>query len=128
MEKKKQTYKVIEEVTMEHSTKPPPSAGYPHPYPPPQYTANPVLLQPAAITQQPGKYSLNASQFHVMTQSVAICFSFKVHVVHIHQNPVVGPHPTMIICYNCHRNVLTRLEYEPSSKTHWLALGLCVFG
>lgn len=53
---------------MEHSTKLP--IGYPHP--PPQYTPNPVLLQPAAITQQPGKYWLywfyNHCNYQVVTQ------------------------------------------------------------
>lgn len=57
---------------MEHNTKLPESGGYPHPqshpqHPPPQYTPNmqyptnlppqytPSPVQPAVITQQPGK-------------------------------------------------------------------------
>ncbi|XP_055319343.1 lipopolysaccharide-induced tumor necrosis factor-alpha factor homolog [Sitodiplosis mosellana] len=99
---------------MHHGTKVPehPSEGYPHPHPPPQYTpnvppqytSNPIPLHPSVITQQP------------------------VQVVHIQTIPAVGPQPTMVVCMNCHKNVMTRLEYEASTRTHIIALTCCLFG
>lgn len=53
---------------------------------------------------------------------------FQVHVVHVHAQPMVGPTPTMTVCMQCHQNVLTRLEYEATTRTHLMALTCCIFG
>ncbi|XP_031622323.1 lipopolysaccharide-induced tumor necrosis factor-alpha factor homolog [Contarinia nasturtii] len=105
---------------MEHNTKVPETGAYPHPYPqqpPPQYTPN---MQYSA--NLPPQYTPNPAQPAVITQQ-------PVHVVHVHQTaPVVGPQPTMVVCANCHTNVLTRMEYEASTRTHLVALICCLFG
>lgn len=44
----------------------------------------------------------------------------------IHHTPAVGPTPTLIVCPSCHQSVQTKLEYEPSTRTHLFALGLCL--
>lgn len=143
---------------MQHGTKiPGQPEGYPHPphphHPPPQYTQNPPpqysatpIFPPPVITQQPGKIKQNTSIFNRFFFSVQISFEFfkkkfqfflfllfllligSVHVVHVHQVPAVGPQPTMVVCMNCNKNVMTRLEYEASARTHIVALICCLFG
>lgn len=103
-------------------------SGYP--YPPPQYTPNPVPMQPEphplppVITQQPGnflvgKISSKDSKTHIFA---------PVHIVHIQAPPSVGPSPSMIVCPACRSNVMTRVELESSTRTHLMALGLCLLG
>ncbi|XP_075166953.1 uncharacterized protein LOC142239075 [Haematobia irritans] len=64
--------------------------------------------------------------------------------VHIHQQqpgrtqpPVViiqqpmlplGPEPVYLTCPACHVQKLTRIEFEPSARTHLMAALLCLFG
>ncbi|XP_067634288.1 lipopolysaccharide-induced tumor necrosis factor-alpha factor homolog [Eurosta solidaginis] len=40
----------------------------------------------------------------------------------------VGPEPTVVTCHNCHKRVTTSVDYAASTKTHLLALLLCIFG
>ncbi|XP_040171756.1 lipopolysaccharide-induced tumor necrosis factor-alpha factor homolog [Anopheles arabiensis] len=42
-------------------------------------------------------------------------------------SPNVGPDPTTIICPSCRATVVTRLEYETTTKTHLCAGLLCLF-
>ncbi|XP_073844559.1 uncharacterized protein [Musca autumnalis] len=46
------------------------------------------------------------------------------------QQPMLplGPEPVYITCPACHVQKLTRIEYEPSSRTHLMAALLCLFG
>lgn len=38
----------------------------------------------------------------------------------------VGPEPSNVICPNCHQQVTTRTVAKATTKTHLLALILCV--
>lgn len=42
--------------------------------------------------------------------------------------PVVGPNPAMLVCPSCRQSIQTRVEHEPSSKTHIMALLMCLVG
>uniref|UniRef100_A0A9I3CK13 LITAF domain-containing protein n=1 Tax=Anopheles culicifacies TaxID=139723 RepID=A0A9I3CK13_9DIPT len=42
-------------------------------------------------------------------------------------SPQVGPKPTTINCPSCRAHVVTRLEYETTTKTHLCAFLLCCF-
>lgn len=44
----------------------------------------------------------------------------------VYVTPIVGPSPSNITCPSCQKNVVTRMEYETSSKTHLCACILCV--
>ncbi|KAJ6643349.1 Lipopolysaccharide-induced tumor necrosis factor-alpha factor like [Pseudolycoriella hygida] len=48
-------------------------------------------------------------------------------VVSVIVAPQVGPDPQMITCPSCRSSVITRIEYEPTTKTHIIAGLLCVF-
>lgn len=48
-------------------------------------------------------------------------------VVSVIMAPQVGPDPQMITCPSCRSSVITRIEYEPTTKTHIIAGLLCVF-
>ncbi|XP_059612796.1 lipopolysaccharide-induced tumor necrosis factor-alpha factor homolog [Phlebotomus argentipes] len=80
-------------------------SAYPHQmqYPPPQYPMPQPEMQyaPPPIVTQP-------------TTTIIM-------------PPQVGPDPTMITCPSCHSTVVTRMEYEPNTRTHICALLLCVF-
>lgn len=65
---------------------------------------------------------------HQFDLPMSTFFLIQVQVVHVHTQPIVGPTPTMVVCLNCHRNVLTRLEYEATMRTHLMALTCCIFG
>lgn len=58
------------------------------------------------------------------------CCVIAVHVdiVHVHNVPQVGPNPSMIVCPSCKHNVMTRLEYESTIRTHLIAAALCLLG
>lgn len=44
------------------------------------------------------------------------------------QQPVpVGPDPVRIQCPSCGAQILTKMKYEPTTKTHVVALILCLF-
>ncbi|XP_037955911.1 lipopolysaccharide-induced tumor necrosis factor-alpha factor homolog [Teleopsis dalmanni] len=51
-------------------------------------------------------------------------------VVIIQQQAILplGPEPVYLTCPACHIQKLTRIEYEPSSRTHLMAALLCVLG
>ncbi|XP_055641217.1 lipopolysaccharide-induced tumor necrosis factor-alpha factor-like [Toxorhynchites rutilus septentrionalis] len=41
--------------------------------------------------------------------------------------PSVGPDPTTIVCPSCRATVVTRLDYETTTRTHLCAALLCLF-
>ncbi|KAM7343862.1 uncharacterized protein ACRADG_010767 isoform 1-T1 [Cochliomyia hominivorax] len=51
-------------------------------------------------------------------------------VVIIQQQPMIplGPEPVYLTCPACHIQKLTRIEHEPSPKTHLMAALLCLVG
>ncbi|TMW45433.1 hypothetical protein DOY81_009486 [Sarcophaga bullata] len=56
--------------------------------------------------------------------------SFVQPPVVIVQQPALplGPEPVYLTCPACHVQKLTRIEYEPSSRTHLMAALLCLVG
>ncbi|XP_067632212.1 lipopolysaccharide-induced tumor necrosis factor-alpha factor homolog [Eurosta solidaginis] len=40
----------------------------------------------------------------------------------------LGPEPTTVTCPACHITKLTRIDYEPSARTHLMAAILCIVG
>ncbi|KAK7872291.1 hypothetical protein R5R35_012134 [Gryllus longicercus] len=42
--------------------------------------------------------------------------------------PPLGPSPANITCPSCHAQIQTRVSHESSTKTHIIALLLCLFG
>ncbi|XP_062551737.1 lipopolysaccharide-induced tumor necrosis factor-alpha factor homolog [Armigeres subalbatus] len=42
-------------------------------------------------------------------------------------SPNVGPDPTTMVCPSCRATIVTRLEYETTTKTHLCAAVLCLF-
>ncbi|XP_047989527.1 lipopolysaccharide-induced tumor necrosis factor-alpha factor-like [Leguminivora glycinivorella] len=44
------------------------------------------------------------------------------------QHQIVGPDSTLITCRSCHQSVITRIDRRPSTRTHVIALLLCLFG
>ncbi|CAD7076767.1 unnamed protein product [Hermetia illucens] len=40
---------------------------------------------------------------------------------------VVGPDPVRCICPSCGAHILTKMKYEPNTRTHVVALILCLF-
>lgn len=42
--------------------------------------------------------------------------------------PAVGPDPTMVCCPSCRQTVVSRMEYENSTRTHVAAGLCCIFG
>ncbi|XP_052866181.1 lipopolysaccharide-induced tumor necrosis factor-alpha factor homolog [Anopheles cruzii] len=75
--------------------------SYMHPPPPPPYDANSNVI---SSPQQ-------ASTTYVQVVS----------------RPQVGPDPSSMICPSCAKHVITRLDYETSTKTHIAAGLLCLF-
>lgn len=57
-------------------------------------------------------------------------FFGSVHVVHVQQivPTQVGTAPTLINCPSCKHDIMTRMEFESNSRTHLIALGLCLLG
>ncbi|XP_031636269.1 lipopolysaccharide-induced tumor necrosis factor-alpha factor homolog [Contarinia nasturtii] len=41
--------------------------------------------------------------------------------------PAVGPEPSRVTCPSCHASIMTKVQTESSSRTHILALLLCLF-
>ncbi|XP_045459707.1 uncharacterized protein LOC123670244 isoform X2 [Melitaea cinxia] len=41
-------------------------------------------------------------------------------------NPLVGPEPTTLICPSCKASVTTRVDHKATTRTHLVALILCV--
>ncbi|KAJ8925137.1 hypothetical protein NQ315_001319 [Exocentrus adspersus] len=47
--------------------------------------------------------------------------------VHIQQNiAVLGPQPARIVCPSCHAQITTEVQLENSTKTHLMAVLLCL--
>lgn len=93
---------------------PPPAGGYPHPPvyhsyahppPPPPYDANANMLPPGG-----GHGPHPTTYVHTIVTA-----------------PQVGPDPASISCPSCQKHVITRLDYETSTKTHIMAGLLCLF-
>ncbi|XP_049865429.1 lipopolysaccharide-induced tumor necrosis factor-alpha factor homolog [Pectinophora gossypiella] len=42
--------------------------------------------------------------------------------------PQVGSSPTHYTCRSCNAQVITRIEFKPSMRTHLMAFLLCLFG
>ncbi|XP_053695510.1 lipopolysaccharide-induced tumor necrosis factor-alpha factor homolog [Sabethes cyaneus] len=80
---------------------PPQQQSYPHPPPPPPYDANANML--------PQNYGQPTYVHTIVTA------------------PQVGPDPASISCPSCQKHVITRLDYETSTKTHIMAGLLCLF-
>ncbi|XP_058448207.1 lipopolysaccharide-induced tumor necrosis factor-alpha factor homolog [Malaya genurostris] len=78
---------------------PPQQHSYPHPPPPPPYDTNANMIPP--MQGQPTYVHITA--------------------------PQVGPDPASISCPSCQKHVITRLDYETSTKTHIMAGLLCLF-
>ncbi|EDO63389.1 lipopolysaccharide-induced tumor necrosis factor-alpha factor-like [Anopheles arabiensis] len=75
--------------------------NYAHPPPPPPYDANSNVIPPA--------------------QTAATTY------VQVVTRPQVGPDPASMVCPSCTKHVITRLDYETSTKTHIAAGLLCLF-
>ncbi|CAH2063512.1 unnamed protein product, partial [Iphiclides podalirius] len=39
----------------------------------------------------------------------------------------VGPEPSSLVCPSCHATIVSRVERKATTRTHLIALGLCVF-
>ncbi|XP_035774144.1 lipopolysaccharide-induced tumor necrosis factor-alpha factor homolog [Anopheles albimanus] len=83
----------------------PPSGApnYAHPAPPPPYDANSNVMPgipPPGVT----------TYVQVVTR------------------PQVGPDPSAMMCPSCSKHVVTRLDYDSTTKTHIAAGLLCLFG
>lgn len=102
---------------------------YPPPYPSahaqqaaPAVGFNYQQAQPAQHQHQP---FYNGQQANAQQQGYPITQQPTVHNVYV--TPVVGPSPSHITCPSCQKGVVTRMEYEVSSKTHLCACILCCF-
>ncbi|CAD7076765.1 unnamed protein product [Hermetia illucens] len=95
--------------------------GYQYQQPPPSYESSTGNYQQQAYT--PGPPPVVPPQPAPTTT----------HHVTYHMQPTVvitpvGPHPVYVTCPSCRQYTLTRMEYEPSSKTHLMAALLCLVG
>lgn len=91
----------------------------------------PVVPYPTVISQQPRRSKSEAYKkiFWIRVNNcVFLPFLCSKAVVHVYQNTPLGPHPMMIACPSCDRNVLTKLKYQANTTTHLMALGFCIFG
>ncbi|XP_065093561.1 lipopolysaccharide-induced tumor necrosis factor-alpha factor homolog [Ochlerotatus camptorhynchus] len=57
------------------------------------------------------------ASFNIPTQSTTVIVT----------SPQVGPDPTTMTCPSCRATMVTRLEYETTTKTHICAALLCLF-
>lgn len=101
-------------------------------YPPPYPSAHAQQATPASVgfTYQPSQPAqhqqfYNGQQANAQQQGYPITQQPTVHNVYV--TPVVGPSPSHITCPSCQKGVVTRMEYEVSSKTHLCACILCCF-
>ncbi|CAO1361968.1 unnamed protein product [Diamesa tonsa] len=108
--------------------------GYPHPSP----QVYPQVYPNAYPQALPGQFSDNAfaqqqpppsySQHYPQQQQQLQQQPQVVHTTIVLQNPVVGPDSTMVTCPSCRATVTTTVVHEAGSKTHWMALSLCLIG
>ncbi|XP_055686903.1 lipopolysaccharide-induced tumor necrosis factor-alpha factor homolog [Lutzomyia longipalpis] len=91
------------------------TGNYPHPQPPPAYDQT-QYGAPYPPTGAPNATSMPHPQ------------TTQPQVIHtIVNNPPVGPDPSTIVCPSCRQQVITRLDYETTTKTHIMAAILCAF-
>ncbi|XP_026313804.1 lipopolysaccharide-induced tumor necrosis factor-alpha factor homolog [Hyposmocoma kahamanoa] len=91
----------------EKSGNPLPYSGVPT-YPHQQLPPDPVNVVPGGVIVQ------NPIQPNVVSAIVV--------------SPPVGPKPSHMTCQSCGAEIVTRVEYKPSTKTHLIALALCSLG
>lgn len=102
-------------------------------YPPPYVAGHIQQPTPASVgfTYQPSQpaqqqfYPQQSHAQHAQHGGYPITQQPTVHNVYV--TPVVGPSPSNITCPSCQKGVVTRMEYETSSKTHLCACILCCF-
>uniref|UniRef100_A0A1L8E2T6 Putative membrane-associated motif in lps-induced tumor necrosis factor alpha factor n=1 Tax=Nyssomyia neivai TaxID=330878 RepID=A0A1L8E2T6_9DIPT len=87
------------------------TGNYSHPQPPPAYDQQQYPAQgPPYATSMPHPHMTQPQVVHTIVHS-----------------PPVGPDPSTIICPSCRQQVITRLDYETTTKTHIMAALLCAF-
>lgn len=97
---------------------------YPHP-PPPQYGFQGV--QAPVHTQQPqAGVTYVARKYFYGFKGNQKLISF-VLLLYLDVQANVGPNPSNIQCPSCRAQILTRMDYESSNRTHLAALILCCF-
>ncbi|XP_037954897.1 lipopolysaccharide-induced tumor necrosis factor-alpha factor-like [Teleopsis dalmanni] len=90
----------------QHQTLLPPSPpSYDQATSTPAFTATPAATATAATT------SIDTTPIVVVTQPAALPY---------------GPHPVDVQCPFCHNFTRTRIRHKPNSKTHLIALLLCL--
>ncbi|XP_052866973.1 lipopolysaccharide-induced tumor necrosis factor-alpha factor homolog [Anopheles cruzii] len=75
----------------------------------------------------PGAYPHHAPPMVVDTDPIKSQEPPLLQTTVIVTSPQVGPDPTTIICPSCRATVVTRMEYETTTKTHLCAGLLCLF-
>ncbi|XP_071446543.1 lipopolysaccharide-induced tumor necrosis factor-alpha factor homolog isoform X2 [Hetaerina americana] len=90
------------------------------PYPP--QTQPPPYAPPA-----PQAYPEPAPQPYGFTANPPPTTS-TVTVIQVPTGTILGPMSTCVTCPSCHAVVHTRVDHEPSSRTHMFAVLLCIFG
>uniref|UniRef100_U5EHN6 Putative membrane-associated motif in lps-induced tumor necrosis factor alpha factor n=1 Tax=Corethrella appendiculata TaxID=1370023 RepID=U5EHN6_9DIPT len=86
-----------------HTTMSQPMQAHVYPPPPPPYDTNENLVSQPVYTQQPQ-----------LVQTIITA-------------PHVGPDPSAVVCPSCHKQIVTRIDHEVSTKTHIIAGILCLF-
>lgn len=99
-----------------NNRQPPPSYQLStNPYPQPQY-AQPQYTQAGFVVQGvPGT-----------VVGTTVVGTGVVSTVIMH--PLLGPKPTAVTCRACNQQIVTRVDYTTSMKTHLLAGLLCLVG
>jgi len=109
--------------------------NYPPPTPPPGYQQTMQNINNEQIGNTPQQHHPYQQQYGHQHQQ-ANMYPMQPHmpppivneqVVSVIMAPQVGPDPQMITCPSCRSSVITRIEYEPTTKTHIMAGLLCVF-
>ena len=101
---------------------PQPQQGMAMPMPPSYDQSGGYPPQP-----QPGMYPPMPGQMHYVPQQQPPMVQEPVPPTII-VTPQVGPDPSMMTCPSCRQTVVTRMEYEPSTRTHVMAGLCCLFG
>ncbi|ETN64688.1 hypothetical protein AND_003559 [Anopheles darlingi] len=91
----------------------PQATAYPHPP-----AGAPNYAHPAP----PPPYDANSNVIHGVQQPAVTTY------VQVVTRPQVGPDPSAMMCPSCTKQVVTRLDYDSTTKTHIAAGLLCLFG
>lgn len=116
-------------------------SGYPHPQQgmsmpmPPTYDQTQGVYPPP-LPHQGGIYPAMPMPMPNQQQHHHIHYVPQTHTVIESQPPQttiivapnVGPDPTMVRCPSCRESVVSRMEYENSTRTHVAAGILCILG